>query len=74
VTCSAVTAAPAVAAPADAGRLSAEGRAALAEQLGYRTIGADLPEDVTLTQIISSLPKEVGPVIIPPPHLRINAS
>jgi len=58
--CKAATAVPTVAAPADAGSLSAEDRAALAQELGYRTIGADLPEDVTLTQVISSLPREVS--------------
>lgn len=57
--CKAAAAPPAVAAPSDAGRLSAEDRAALAKELGYRSIGADLPDDVTLTQVISSLPREV---------------
>ena len=57
--CKAAAAAPAVAAPSDAGRLSTDDRAALAQELGYRSIGADLPDDVTLTQVISSLPREV---------------
>jgi omega-6 fatty acid desaturase (delta-12 desaturase) len=35
-------------------------RAALAEELGYRSIGADLPSNVTLTDVISSLPKSVS--------------
>jgi hypothetical protein len=48
-----------MAVPSTAGRLSAEDRTALAEELGYRSIGADLPDNVTLTQVISSLPKEV---------------
>lgn len=34
-------------------------RAALAEKLGYRKIGKELPDSVTLTHIIKSLPKEV---------------
>lgn len=41
------------------GQLSDEDRAALAEQLGYRKIGKELPDDVTLTDVIKSLPKEV---------------
>ncbi len=65
LTCKAAATAPAVAVPSDAGRLSAEDRTALAQELGYRTIGADLPNDVTLTQVISSLPKEVRGTWIP---------
>jgi omega-6 fatty acid desaturase (delta-12 desaturase) len=34
-------------------------RAAYARQLGYTKIGKELPDDVTLTQIIKSMPKEV---------------
>lgn len=34
-------------------------RAALAEELGYRKIGADLPDNVSLSSIIQSLPSEV---------------
>lgn len=34
-------------------------RAAVAEQLGYRSIGKELPDDVTLGQVIKSMPKEV---------------
>lgn len=39
--------------------LSDEQRSALAEKLGYRTIGKELPDDVKLTDIIKSLPAEV---------------
>jgi omega-6 fatty acid desaturase (delta-12 desaturase) len=41
-----------------AGMSDAE-RAAYAEELGYRQIGKDLPSDVTLQRVISTLPKEV---------------
>lgn len=34
-------------------------RAELAEQLGYRKIGKELPNDVTLQDVIKSLPEEV---------------
>lgn len=34
-------------------------RAALAEKLGFRTIGKELPDSVTLQDIIKSMPKEV---------------
>ena len=34
-------------------------RAALAEQLGFRTIGKELPDSVTLQDIIKSMPSEV---------------
>ena len=37
-----------------------EERAALAETLGYRKIGKELPDDVTLQDIIKSLPSEVS--------------
>ena len=40
----------------------AQQRAALAEQLGYRTIGAELPEDVSLGDVIQSMPKSVSPL------------
>ena len=46
--------------PADVGRLPEVDRAALAEELGYRSIGADLPSNVSLTDVISSLPKSVS--------------
>eukprot|EP00208_Stichococcus_sp_RCC1054_P006097 CAMPEP_0206134766 /NCGR_PEP_ID=MMETSP1473-20131121/193_1 /ASSEMBLY_ACC=CAM_ASM_001109 /TAXON_ID=1461547 /ORGANISM="Stichococcus sp, Strain RCC1054" /LENGTH=443 /DNA_ID=CAMNT_0053526387 /DNA_START=273 /DNA_END=1604 /DNA_ORIENTATION=- len=52
-----------VAAPSGQPRLGSglgvKERQALAEQLGYRQIGADLPDDVTLSQVIGTLPKEV---------------
>ena len=38
---------------------SAEDRAAFAHSVGYRSVGADLPDNVRLTDIISSLPKKV---------------
>jgi hypothetical protein len=34
-------------------------RKELAESLGYKSIGKELPDDVTLTQIIKSMPAEV---------------
>lgn len=40
-------------------QLNGAERAELAEKLGYRKIGAELPDDVSLTDIISSMPKEV---------------
>ena len=43
-------------------QLDAQQRAALAEQLGYRSIGAELPEDVSLGDVIQSLPKSVSPL------------
>lgn len=44
--------------------LSDKQRAALAEELGYRQIGKDLPEDITLQRVISSLPKDVRPRVL----------
>ena len=41
--------------------LDAQQRAELAEELGYRTIGAELPEDVSLGDVIQSMPKSVSP-------------
>ena len=41
-------------------QLDAQQRAALAEQLGYRCIGAELPENVSLGDVIQSLPKRVS--------------
>jgi len=35
-------------------------RAELAEKLGYRSIGKELPSDVTLSDVIKSLPEDVG--------------
>ena len=34
-------------------------RAALAAQYGYKTIGRELPDNVTLTDIVKSMPQEV---------------
>ena len=51
---------PAPSVPADVGSLPEVDRATLAEELGYRSIGADLPSNVTLTDVISSLPKSVS--------------
>ena len=39
--------------------LNAAERAQLAEQLGYRQIGAELPDGVSLSDIVQTLPKEV---------------
>jgi hypothetical protein len=35
-------------------------RAALAKELGYRKIGKELPDGVSLSDVVKSLPKEVG--------------
>jgi len=43
-----------------ASELSQKEREALAEDLGYRQIGAELPKDVSLSNIIQSLPSEVA--------------
>ena len=55
MSCAAAAAFPAVSPPAE---MSAEDRAALAEEYGYRSIGADLP-NTKVTKIISSLPREM---------------
>ena len=39
--------------------LSEADREELAEKLGYRQIGAELPDNVTLGQIVQTLPKDV---------------
>lgn len=41
------------------GKMSDEERAKLAEQVGFRKIGKELPDNVTLTDIVKSLPSEV---------------
>ena len=41
------------------GALGPQERRALAEQYGYRSIGAELPDGVTLSTIVQSLPKDV---------------
>ena len=52
-------------------QLDAQQRAALAEQLGYRTIGAELPEDVSLGDVIQSMPKSVSPLLVIEMHCLI---
>lgn len=52
------TAAAAVEVPIS--QLSDAERSQLAEQWGYKTIGAELPDGVTLTDIVKSMPPEVG--------------
>lgn len=42
------------------GQLPLEQRQALADQWGYKTIGAELPDGVTLTDIVKSMPPEVS--------------
>jgi acyl-lipid omega-6 desaturase (Delta-12 desaturase) len=41
------------------GLMSAEERTELAEKWGFKSIGAELPDDVKLSDIVKSLPKEV---------------
>lgn len=41
------------------GQLPDTDRSALAQELGYKTIGKELPDHVTLTDIIKTMPKEV---------------
>jgi acyl-lipid omega-6 desaturase (Delta-12 desaturase) len=53
-------AAPAQQFPSPVAGLSDEQRAELAQELGYRQIGKDLPSDVTLQRVISTLPKDVS--------------
>lgn len=36
-----------------------EARAKKAEEIGYRSIGADLPDGIALAEIVRSMPKEV---------------
>ena len=43
----------------DIQKLNDEDRTELAHRLGYRQIGKELPDDVTLGQIIKSMPQEV---------------
>ncbi|GLI71324.1 hypothetical protein VaNZ11_016484 [Volvox africanus] len=40
-------------------QLTDEERAQLARELGYKSIGRELPDDVTLTDIVKSMPSEV---------------
>lgn len=55
-----VAEAPAQQFPSPVAGLSDEQRAELAQELGYRQIGKDLPSDVTLQRVISTLPKDVS--------------
>ena len=48
----------------DIQKLSDEDRTELAHRLGYRQIGRELPDDVTLGQIIKSMPQEVRPLFM----------
>ena len=48
----------------DIQKLSDEDRTELAHRLGYRQIGKELPDDVTLGQIIKSMPQEVRMLFI----------
>jgi hypothetical protein len=41
------------------GQLPLEERKRLAEQWGYESIGAELPDGVTLTDIVKTMPSEV---------------
>lgn len=41
------------------GFLSTEERTAMAQKFGYRSIGKELPDDVTLSDIVKTMPKEV---------------
>jgi hypothetical protein len=54
-----VAARPAVALTAPVETMTAEQRAALATELGYKSIGAELPNDVSLTDIVKTMPPEV---------------
>ena len=42
--------------------LDARERQELAERLGYRSVGAPLPHGVTLSKVVSTLPKDVSPL------------
>ena len=55
----ALTAAPLDAAATASSSLDDDARAALAHSLGYRSIGAELPSDVSLTDVIKTLPPSV---------------
>ncbi len=43
----------------DVGQLSDGERQHLALELGYKTIGKELPDSVTLTDVVKSMPPEV---------------
>jgi len=51
--------AAAIAIPTDMTLVSDEARAKLATELGFRQIGKELPDEVTLNDIVKTLPKEV---------------
>lgn len=62
-------------------QLSEAERTTLAEQWGYKSIGAELPNDVTLTDIVKTLPAEargggaIGIGWSPAPHpLTLNSA
>lgn len=42
------------------GQLPADERQRLAEQWGYKSIGAELPDGVSLTDIVKTMPPEVS--------------
>ncbi len=44
--------------------LGHEARAKKAEEIGYRTIGADLPDGISLADIVKTMPKEVRFVLL----------
>ena len=46
--------------PPQVGQLSDDERKALAEKFGFRSIGKELPDSVTLQDVIKSMPPEVG--------------
>ena len=46
--------------PPQVGQLGDDERKALAEKFGFRSIGKELPDSVTLQDIIKSMPPEVG--------------
>ena len=48
----------------DIQKLNDEDRTELAHRLGYRQIGRELPDDVTLGQIIKSMPQEVRTLLM----------
>lgn len=51
---------PAAAVEVPISQLSDEARQSIAQEYGYKTIGSELPNNVTLTDIVKTLPSEVG--------------
>ena len=47
-------------APMNVTSLGPEARAKKAEEIGYRSIGAELPEGISLADVVKTMPKEVG--------------